>query len=74
MSFNIIKYTLLFIILMIYISILFLFLKESSLSVDMATTQKPHDLSITITKIMHHHVTYKSNTSTIGKNIFIFHV
>jgi hypothetical protein len=40
----------------------------------MATALKPCDLSSTITKIGHQHVTYKSNTSTIGKNIFVFHM
>jgi len=53
---------------------LFLFLKESSLSVDVTTTLQPRDLSTTITKIMHQHVTYKSNTNTIGKNTFVFHM
>jgi len=48
---------------------LFLLLKESSLSVDTATTLKPRDSSTTITKMRHQHVTYGSNTSIIGKNI-----
>jgi hypothetical protein len=34
----------------------------------------PRDLSNTITKIRHQHVTYESNNSTIGKNIFTFHM
>jgi hypothetical protein len=53
---------------------LFLFLKDSSLSVDVTTTLQPLDLSTTSTKIMHQHVTNKSNTNIIGKNTFVFHM
>jgi len=51
-----------------------LFPKESRFSIDATTTLKPRDSSNTTTKIKHQHVTYESNTSTIGKNILIFHV
>jgi len=53
---------------------LFLFLKASRLSVDIATTIKPRDSSTTIAKIRHQDVTYESNNRTIGKNISIFHI
>ena len=53
---------------------MFLFLKASRLSVNVTTTINPRGSSTTITKIRHQHVTYESNTSTIGKNIFIFHM
>jgi len=53
---------------------LFLFLKESSLSVDVTTTLTPRDMSTIIPNSIHQHVTYESNTSTIGKNVIIFHM
>ena len=40
----------------------------------MTTTMTPRDLSNTITKIRHQHVTYESNNNTIAKNIFTFHM
>jgi hypothetical protein len=41
---------------------------------DVTTTLRPRDSSTTTTNIIHQHMTNESNTSTIGKNIFIFHM
>ena len=51
---------------------LFLFLKASIRSADIITTLKPPVRSSTILTTTDQHVTYKTDASTIGKNIILY--